>query len=62
MANASVDGKAVWYPLSAHEDYSGPLDPSPPDQSPFGVVTRTDGGKYIPVALKQFADRRSKLH
>ena len=44
MANASVDGNPVWYPLSAHDDNSSPLGPLTPAQSPSGVPNRTDGG------------------
>jgi hypothetical protein len=43
MANASVDGNPVWYPLSAHDDNSSPLGPPTPVQSPSGVGSRTDG-------------------
>jgi hypothetical protein len=43
MANSSVDGKPVWYPLSAHDDNASPLGPPTPTQSPSGVGTRTSG-------------------
>ena len=43
MANASVDDKPVWYPLSAHDDNSSPLGPPTPAQSPSGVGSRTNG-------------------
>ena len=45
MANASVDGNAVWYPLSAHDDSSSPLGPPTPVQSPSGVGNV--GGKKL---------------
>ena len=45
MANASVDGNPVWYPLSAHDDNSSPLGPPTPVQSPSGVASRTDANE-----------------
>ena len=43
MANASVDGNPVWYPLSSHDDNSSPLGPPTPDQIPSGG-NRSNGG------------------